>query len=1127
MDNMDRTIRIRAGVRMLALIFAGWLMVWPGRAHAQPRAGAVAGKVKDATGAVLPGTILELTNVANGAIRSQVAEAAGEYRFEAVTAGSYKLQAAHTGFRTVAQFVAVEAGGTSWADFTLAVNTPAHEIVVTTPQQSASGTQTDLVLTAESRVLTDLPGMSRDAAGLVEMMPGVRLEGGGTVAGSLAVDLAGNFALGNGTRRSQSLFYVDGAENMGAWRNQAFQMPNMDSIQEIQITTSGASAEFGKEPGVRMNVITRSGTKEFHGTAFLAGHATGLNANTWSANLNHRARPTDVQKWLGGSLGGPVRKNRSFFFASYQHFYSSDPSQLSAVRMPTPAMITGDFSAINGFSIKALDPATGKAIGKVIPARLLNPIAVLMTSRFPTIPQYSNDPAQGRFFWQFKRPARNDEWLGRVDHQLTRRHQLSGMYLGVDGGQTRPDGLAGSINSVPGWGGDTETAVRQHTLSIRHYWVWRSNLVLENRAALARQSSTRRRSLTGEDLGTLGGTWPAVSPGIAKTLPAVILSGGPSAIGGASLGVLQQNFRAFSTANWMKGKHNIKFGAEVQHVQYSRLVDYDNGQLRFTGAYANTGASVNGPWPTLSTPSGDNQFALAWADFLMGRVRTFQATGAADAAYGGRSYFFFVQDQFKLTPKFTIGMGLRYELYGAQTSDSILAGYLAGHKSDQFANAPAGLAFSGDQGIPGGMRNPDRNNVAPRLGFAWDLFGDGSTVIRSGGGVYYAYPPLSIVEQLAAIVASPTLSGSNAYLSNPWGTAHTNSGDIALQYPGGMPSFDPNPAKRNWQPSAIMGFNPDVSTPYQWQFNVGLQRQVVRGMTVMAAYLGNRGRKGWSVRDNNLALWAANAGTGNVDARRPIQSWRAINLISTDMNEGYDAAELSMTLNRKSCSGRVTYTLRRFLTSAASDAQEVGVDNSAAAWAANPRNVRGDIASVVSRQQLRAYVTYLLPALTRKRWLSAALNGWQVSGSANWSDGDRLNVILGSDYNFDGFTGDRPDQIGPIRYVKSRQGSVTTWIDRSAFANPPAPDASRPYSFGTLPRAAVRGPNRLTVGAAVMKNITFKDRRKLQLRADASNVLNHPNLSNPVMDLSRSDFGQILTKDGGGRVLQMHAKFYF
>jgi hypothetical protein len=877
-----------------------------------------------------------------------------------------------------------------------------------------------------------------------------------------------------------------------------------------------------------MNAILKSGTNAFHGTAFYAGHATSLNANTWSANLNGSPRPTDVQKWVGGTLGGPIHKNHTFFFGSYQHFYDNDPSQQTGNRMPIQAMLTGDFSAVPGFSIKAIDPATGQAIGKVIPQRLINPISAKLAARVPTVSQYSNDPLLGRYFWAFIRPAHSNERLAKIDHTLNTRHQISGSYLSTGGNKIYPDGVSGLTNSIPGWGGQTETGAHQDTVSIRHIWTPGSTLISENRFALGRLHSTRDRTEAEENLATLGGIWPEVAPGIAKTLPSLFLSGGPTARGGQFSDIVQQNFRWLNTTSWFKGKHNLKFGGELQRSNYSRRLNYENGQISFDGSYSNTSAPITGPWPALSTPSGDTQFAYAWADFLMGRLRSFQATGPTDSSFGGLAAFFFVQDQFKLSSRITITPGLRYELYGTQTSQTMLAGYVAGHQSDQYPNAPLGLAFEGDKGIPSGMRTPPRLNFAPRLGVAWDVFGKGKTVVRAGSGLYYAYPPLSIVEQLASLVAAPTVIGNNANLSDPWGTARLNSGDTACQFPGcSIPSFSSDPSKRVWSPMAITGFDPVVSTPNQWQFNTALEQRI-GSVSVEAGYVGNRARKGWSVRDNNLSLWTANASTGNVDARRPNPKWLGINLITTDSHEDYDALQLVGVVRKRNAFVRVTYTLQRSLSTGSAEGQEVGIDNGATAWASNPRNILGDLASIVPRQQIRVFFNYQLPAFASHGWMKNTIGGWQISGNSSWHDGDRLNVTLGSDWNFDGFSGDRPDQVGPIQYVRQQQGDfLVQWFDKSAFAAPARPSATNPYVFGTLPRLAVRGPDQFSAGAALMKNFQVTEKLRFQLRADTANVFNHPNWSNPNVNFSSSVFGLIQTKSGGGRVVQVQAKVIF
>ncbi len=297
-------------------------------------------------------------------------------------------------------------------------------------------------------------------------------------------------------------------------------------------------------------------------------------------------------------------------------------------------------------------------------------------------------------------------------------------------------------------------------------------------------------------------------------------------------------------------------------------------------------------------------------------------------------------------------------------------------------------------------------------------------------------------------------------------------------------------------------------------------------LTVEASYVGNRAQRGFSVRDNNLPVWTPTANTGNVDARRPDQTWRGINLITTDMDETYDAAQFAATFRKGPTYARVTYVYQRYLTTAADQAQEVGINNAPADWTANPRDLDGEMASVVPRQQLRGAAVYELPGWSNGT-ADLLLGRWQFSGTFNWYDGDRLSVNLGRDNNFDGFTPDRPDQTGDVKYVRKTEATVTTWFDKSTFVNPPAPSESNQYPFGNVPRNSIRGPQRLFINAGLSKNFRLKGSFVLQLRADANNVLNHPNLNNPNMNFSSADFGLIRTKTGGGRVIQLQTKLLF
>jgi len=1097
-------------------------------ATAQELTGGVGGTIADSSGAVLPGATIELTNVATGLVVTQVTSADGRFVFNAVKPGSYVLKVSLNGFKTATHEITVELNRSVEANLRLEIGDLTEEVVVVGAVSAVDTVRAQVATNVDARTITELPNINRDITDFVNLVPGGRSAQGTTVGGGQVVDLSGNYAQGNGTRRSQSVFYVDGSENMGAWRNQALQMPNPDTVQEMQIISSSASAEFGKEPGMSVNAILKSGTNDFHGTALFATHWGALNANTWSASNAGRPVPPDNQKWMGATIGGPIAKNRTFFFGSFQRFQDREAGQQSGNRMPTQAMVNGDFSAIPGFSIKLIDPTTGLAIDNKIPSYLINPISAQLKARYPTIPEYSNDPVNGRYFWRFERPSHNNEFLGKVDHKFNDRNEIAVSYMTTDGAQVRPDNVSGLTNNIPGWGGDTQTSARQNTFSVRHMWQLKSNMLVESRGAMGRLHSLRDRTGDAENLATLGGVWPEVSPGVSQTLPTVFLTNGPTARGGQFSDLVQQNFRILSAVSWFTGSHNVKFGGEYQYSNYSRFLNYDNGQFTFNGAYANTSGPLNGPWPSLSTPSGDLRFAYSWADFLLGRVNTFNATGVPNASYEGGAMFFFVQDQWQVTRRLTITPGLRYELYGTQTSSALLAGYVAGHLSNQYPTAPVGVAFNGDQGIPDGMKKPDRDNVAPRLGIAYDLTGDGRTVLRVGGGLYYAYPPLSIVEQLGSTVGAPTNTGNNSGFTDPWATARANSRDTTCQFTGcTMPSFDPDPAKRTWTPTNIIGYAPDAGTPYMWQFNAMLQRELRPGLIVEGGYVGNRAEAGFSVRDNNLAVWAPGANDGNVNARRPNQTWRQINLITNDMNESYDALQATATLRRSKVYARLTYTLQHYLTTADDQAQEVGISNSPTNWTDNPRDLPGEIASVVPRQQIRGFGTYQLPRISGNSVLDGIFGGWQISGNFTWYDGDQLNVTLGRENNFDGFAGDRPDQVGDIKYIRTTQNGVATWIDRSAFTDPPPATATNQYPFGTLPRNAVRGPSRLFMDAALLKDFPIKNEWRFQFRIDASNLLNHPYLSNPEVNLSSSDFGLIRTKDGGGRVFQLQFKLIF
>ena len=294
---------------------------------AQQLSGSVSGIVSDSSGGVLPGATIQLLNSNTGTSTEQVAAGEGGFVFNAVTPGPYVVRASLTGFKTVTRQVVVELNKTLRVDFSLEVGDSAEVVEVTARTSSVETVGAQVATNVNNKVINDLPNINRDITQLVELLPGARQVEGSTSGGSQVVDISGNYALGNATRRSQSLFYVDGSENMGSRRNQALQMPNPDTVEEVQVVSSSASAEFGKEPGISMNAITKSGTNQLHGTALFATHHKSLNATTWAANRAGSPKPKDDQKWMGGTLGGPIIENKTFYFGSFQRYQDTRPAR--------------------------------------------------------------------------------------------------------------------------------------------------------------------------------------------------------------------------------------------------------------------------------------------------------------------------------------------------------------------------------------------------------------------------------------------------------------------------------------------------------------------------------------------------------------------------------------------------------------------------------------------------------------------------------------------------------------------------------------------------------------------------------------------------------------------------------
>ncbi|MGH9627486.1 MAG: hypothetical protein ACRD7E_03870, partial [Bryobacteraceae bacterium] len=566
----------------------------------------------------------------------------------------------------------------------------------------------------------------------------------------------------------------------------------------------------------------------------------------------------------------------------------------------------------------------------------------------------------------------------------------------------------------------------------------------------------------------------------------------------------QNNYRFGSTVSSIRGKHNLRFGGEAQRDSVAQINDHDASSFTFDGRSSSLG-------------EGQNIFGYAMADYVMGRVANFSTRGILDYDLSNWAYFFFAQDEWRVAPRLTLTPGIRYELYSpVSEANNRASAFILGHQSNQYANAPLHMAFLGDEGIPEGFTRQDRNNFAPRLGLAYDLFGDGKTVVRGGFGVYYMYNPMQIrMWNAEGNPWRPSAQGGEALLRDPWSTSRT------VEYDQPPTPFNPDPAVFVYPPrlNNVVGFDENFSTPYSMQWNVSAARDFGGKISIEAAYVGNRGRNLLQMIPGNYPAYAPGATLGNIEQRRPIAGYGHVSMIHSRARSWYDAFQFTAdTRLFQGLTSRFTYVYAsNFIIN---EADPTGNSNQ---QTSNPLNLDADKAPDGPKQVFRAFYVYDVPLFTNASTLTGKLlGGWQIAGSVWARSGEPVDVTLGQDRNFDANNGDRPNIASPIQYTSGdSEARAAQWI-----ANTEVFSVPEIGTFGNLSRMAVRGPSGWTADLSLLKNFRIFEGKTLQFRAEAYNFLNHPILSNPNLNMRNSDFNKIINRTGN-RTMQMGLRFLF
>ncbi|MBS1813561.1 MAG: TonB-dependent receptor [Acidobacteria bacterium] len=1043
---------------MVVLFFTAFTLA----AMAQGRA-TVYGTVTDPTGAVVPGAQVTLTNLGTQQTQHAVSASDGSYVIPSVLASRYSLKVEAQGFESfLAKDLVVQVDENRLIPVQLGVGAVGQEVVVTdTPVQvdTREGTLTQVI---DAERVKDLPLNGRNPLDLQFLVAGA---GNSTNLSGQQQNALVSF---NGGRYNTNNYTLDGVDNEDPFFDSPSVVPNPDALDQFSIKTSNYGAQEGRSSGAQINAIIKSGTNKFHGSLFEYLRNEVLDAKPYLSDTVAPYR----RNQFGGSIGGPILRDKLFFFFSYQGTRTvANPNAITLI-VPSAAERAGNFAELcpAGFDASGTCKSTAKPNKQLtLPGtKTKAPFNNLATYVYPGSVNFMNalvpaaNGAGNNYTYTPHTHAADDQYITRVDARLGERDTIFGHLIYVPtnniNDQTPALNLPGFLQDIKytNW----HVAINEtHTFSPH----------LINVATFGYNNIVRHQSpiVPGD------ASWSGFGSGIVKAD-----ASGPkgfdtkvptyfNAFAAWPLDQFRHEYQYSDMLSWTHGKHTITTGFDVrQNYTYQNQYFQGDGQVLFAASY-----------------TGDQL-----ADFVTGRPNSI--TQGSSNAGRPRNVVpnVYLQDDWKATPRLTLNLGVRWEPFVAAHDDfGRVSTFRLGQQSTVLPNAPAGVLFPGDAGMPKDGIADKWNHFSPRVGFALDVFGNGKTSLRGGFGLYYsdintqAYNSESLNQPYAYKL---TINKPAGGLANPYGAGGS-------PYPYVAPDPSQYSSYQFTLPVTIQGFDPDFQVGRVEQWNINVQQQLPWKMISTIAYVGTNG-------EHLILTYDANPGVYSLGGKR--QYAPTFDMIQQFNSEGHsNYHSLQMTLNKRLSHGitlMANYTWSKAL-------DNITAQNTKMTNPFDFSDSRG-LSDVDLRHVFVMSGIWRMPSL-RNHFVNAVLGGWELNGIWSIQSGSPFTVMSGADNSKSLQNQDRADQIGIARTYPNRPRAqqMDEYFDTSAFT------ANAPGTFGTARRNSLIGPGQDRVTLGLVKRLVTVEQARLLFRAEFFNAFNHPTLNNPTANVSSAQFGKI------------------